>query len=153
MAVRPPRSSDLSGWARRLSGRPPQDVAPRRPSVSLAPTRTRSESSGRVRSVSLRDRSENVSAMVVELEIEAGKACASVGSSTATANSMAAESSIAAESLEPGDALMLVWLGRRTIPGIVPGARLRVHGLVTTVRTRPTMFNPAYELLVSEDAR
>lgn len=147
MAVRPPRSSDLSGWGRRLSGRPQQDVAPHRPAVSLAPTRTRSETSGRVRSVSLRDRSENVSAMVVELEIEAGSARASVGVSAATSDSSAAES------IEPGNALMLVWLGRRTIPGIVPGARLRVRGLVTTVRTRPTMFNPAYELLVSEDAR
>ncbi|ARD41781.1 OB-fold nucleic acid binding domain-containing protein [Actinomyces gaoshouyii] len=41
----------------------------------------------------------------------------------------------------------LVWMGRRRIVGIEPGARLAVEGMVVAGRTRPTIFNPAYELL------
>lgn len=44
----------------------------------------------------------------------------------------------------------LVWLGRRSIAGIDPGVRLRVHGLVTTWHAHPTVFNPSYELLPRE---
>ena len=41
----------------------------------------------------------------------------------------------------------LVWLGRRTIAGIVPGTYLRANGRVTYSRGTPTMFNPAYEIV------
>lgn len=43
--------------------------------------------------------------------------------------------------------LVLIWMGRRVVPGINPGSRLRVHGRVTTHRGRLAIFNPAYELL------
>ncbi|WP_226344969.1 OB-fold nucleic acid binding domain-containing protein [Agilicoccus flavus] len=43
--------------------------------------------------------------------------------------------------------LVLVWLGRRSIRGIEPGTLLRVRGRVCLRRGRPTVFNPAYELL------
>lgn len=43
-------------------------------------------------------------------------------------------------------ALDLMWLGRRRIAGIQPGARLRVHGLVVTSQGRYVLFNPRYEL-------
>lgn len=43
-------------------------------------------------------------------------------------------------------AMDLVWLGRRTIAGIEPGARMRVTGLVTISGGRPVIFNPRYEL-------
>lgn len=42
--------------------------------------------------------------------------------------------------------LRVVWLGRRQIAGIEPGRRLRVEGLVSLLDSRPTMFNPRYEL-------
>lgn len=41
----------------------------------------------------------------------------------------------------------LVWLGRREIAGICPGARLRATGRVTRHRGDLTIFNPAYEIL------
>jgi hypothetical protein len=41
----------------------------------------------------------------------------------------------------------LVWLGRRTIGGIVPGTYLRATGRVTYYRGIPTIFNPAYEIV------
>ena len=43
-------------------------------------------------------------------------------------------------------ALRVVWLGRRTIPGIDPGRRLTVHGRITCPGDQPTLFNPRYEL-------
>ncbi|MFC4555900.1 OB-fold nucleic acid binding domain-containing protein [Georgenia faecalis] len=41
----------------------------------------------------------------------------------------------------------LVWLGRREIPGIEAGRRLVAEGIVFGGADRPTIFNPAYELL------
>jgi len=43
--------------------------------------------------------------------------------------------------------LDLVWLGRRSIPGITPGRRLVAEGVVYSGDQRPTIFNPAYRLL------
>ncbi|QHO90793.1 nucleotide-binding protein [Actinomyces sp. 432] len=41
----------------------------------------------------------------------------------------------------------LIWIGRRAIVGIEPGARLRAEGMVVSGRTRPSIYNPLYELL------
>lgn len=46
------------------------------------------------------------------------------------------------------EALQLVWLGRRTIPGIAPGTRLRATGRVAIHRGLRTIYNPAYEIVV-----
>jgi len=45
--------------------------------------------------------------------------------------------------------LVVLWTGRRRIAGVRPGARLIVTGRPTPAgRTgRPTLYNPAYELL------
>ena len=43
--------------------------------------------------------------------------------------------------------LTVVWLGRRQIPGIEPGRRMRVTGRVSRRDGRPVLFNPSYELL------
>ena len=43
-------------------------------------------------------------------------------------------------------ATSIVWLGRRTIPGIVAGRRLRVHGRMTNIGGRKTIYNPRYTL-------
>ncbi len=45
------------------------------------------------------------------------------------------------------DALHLIWLGRRRIPGVVPGIRLQATGRVSRHRTMTTIYNPAYEIL------
>jgi amino acid transporter len=43
-------------------------------------------------------------------------------------------------------AMTIVWLGRRSIPGVEPGRRMLVRGRVTRIRGARTMFNPSYEL-------
>jgi hypothetical protein len=45
--------------------------------------------------------------------------------------------------------LIVVWTGRKRIPGVRPGARLLATGRpLPAARTgRPTIYNPAYELL------
>lgn len=45
------------------------------------------------------------------------------------------------------DALHLIWLGRRRIPGVVPGVRLQATGRVSRHRNATTIYNPAYEIL------
>jgi amino acid transporter len=42
--------------------------------------------------------------------------------------------------------VLLVWLGRRAIPGIQPGRKIVVHGRLTTVKGERAIYNPAYEL-------
>lgn len=50
--------------------------------------------------------------------------------------------------LKDGSGTMtLVWMGRRSIPGIEPGVRLKVDGRITTMEGGRVMFNPRYELL------
>ncbi len=42
--------------------------------------------------------------------------------------------------------VLLVWLGRRDIPGIEPGRKLIVHGRLASVKGDRAIYNPAYEL-------
>jgi RecG-like helicase len=42
--------------------------------------------------------------------------------------------------------VLLVWLGRREIPGIEPGRKLVVHGRLTSLKGERVIYNPAYEL-------
>ncbi len=51
-----------------------------------------------------------------------------------------------AELYDGSGAIALIWLGRRKIAGVVPGARMTVSGLVTVLNGRPMMYNPRYEL-------
>lgn len=43
--------------------------------------------------------------------------------------------------------LDVIWLGRRSIAGIKPGAFLTLTGRVTLVDGRLTIFNPSYQML------
>jgi hypothetical protein len=47
--------------------------------------------------------------------------------------------------------LRVVWLGRRRVPGIEAGARLRLEGMVTMRDGLHTMFNPRYEILSRQE--
>jgi RecG-like helicase len=49
---------------------------------------------------------------------------------------------------DTGD-LLLVFQGRPQIPGIEPGARLMVEGMVGSWRGRLAMLNPDYELVAA----
>jgi hypothetical protein len=42
--------------------------------------------------------------------------------------------------------VLLVWLGRRDIPGIEPGRKIVVHGRLTSMKGERAIYNPAYEL-------
>jgi RecG-like helicase len=46
--------------------------------------------------------------------------------------------------------LTLVWLGRRSIPGIEPGAHVRASGRVSRSGDRAVIYNPRYELMAPE---
>jgi amino acid transporter len=48
--------------------------------------------------------------------------------------------------------LLLVFQGRRRIPGIQPGARVLVEGMVGDWGHRPAILNPDYELVAGPDA-
>ncbi|MGF1646849.1 MAG: OB-fold nucleic acid binding domain-containing protein [Kineosporiaceae bacterium] len=43
--------------------------------------------------------------------------------------------------------VLLVWLGRRRVPGLEPGRSLRVHGTITERDGQRVMYNPRYDLL------
>ncbi len=49
--------------------------------------------------------------------------------------------------------LLLVFQGRRRIPGIQPGARLVVEGMVGDWARRQAILNPDYELIAGPEAR
>ncbi len=54
-----------------------------------------------------------------------------------------------------GDAnhqLRLVWIGRRRVPGIAAGTRLRVEGMVSQRNGLPTMYNPRYEIIGTQES-
>jgi len=43
--------------------------------------------------------------------------------------------------------LLVTFLGRRRVPGVEPGTRLVVEGMVGTHRGQPTILNPIYEIV------
>jgi len=45
----------------------------------------------------------------------------------------------------------VVWLGRRRVPGVEPGTKLHLEGMVTVREEMPTMFNPRYEILIRQE--
>jgi len=60
---------------------------------------------------------------------------------------------IASLELTVGDStggLTVVFLGRRSIPGIKLGSRIVVHGMVGATRGQLAMLNPRYQLLPAE---
>ncbi|MGH3387000.1 MAG: OB-fold nucleic acid binding domain-containing protein [Nocardioidaceae bacterium] len=51
-----------------------------------------------------------------------------------------------AELYDGSGSVTIVWLGRRRIAGIQPGAALVVHGRISTTGGEQIMYNPRYEL-------
>lgn len=54
---------------------------------------------------------------------------------------------LTAELWDGTDAVQLIWLGRRTIPGVEAGRTVRAHGRLAMRDGRKVMYNPQYELL------
>ncbi|RJK96261.1 OB-fold nucleic acid binding domain-containing protein [Vallicoccus soli] len=65
---------------------------------------------------------------------------------TVTLRPRAGVPALVAELYDGSGTMDVVWLGRRQIPGIVPGRPVVAHGLVSCEEGRPTMYNPRYEL-------
>ncbi|MDN5798048.1 MAG: OB-fold nucleic acid binding domain-containing protein [Intrasporangium sp.] len=55
-----------------------------------------------------------------------------------------------AELWDGTDVLHLVWLGRRSIPGVTPGVKLEATGRVCRHHDVLTIFNPSYEVIGRE---
>lgn len=51
-----------------------------------------------------------------------------------------------AELFDGTDGVTLVWMGRRRIPGIEPGRKVRASGRVAVRDGRKVIYNPYYEL-------
>lgn len=47
--------------------------------------------------------------------------------------------------------MRVVWLGRRKVPGLEPGAKLHFEGMIMEHDGLPTMFNPRYEILTRQE--
>lgn len=43
-------------------------------------------------------------------------------------------------------ATKIIWMGRRTIPGIVAGRRMTITGRMTNIDGSKTVYNPRYQL-------
>ena len=54
---------------------------------------------------------------------------------------------LVAELYDGTDAVQLVWLGRRSIPGVEPGRTLKARGRIAVRDGQKVMYNPDYELL------
>lgn len=58
----------------------------------------------------------------------------------------AAAATLEAELFDGTEGVMLVWIGRRRIPGIEPGRTVRVRGRLAERDGRKVLYNPEYEL-------
>jgi hypothetical protein len=54
---------------------------------------------------------------------------------------------LVAELWDGTDAVQLVWLGRRSIPGVEPGRTLKARGRIAYRDGHKVMYNPDYELM------
>ncbi|MBO0878496.1 MAG: OB-fold nucleic acid binding domain-containing protein [Pseudonocardia sp.] len=57
-----------------------------------------------------------------------------------------AVATLQAELYDGTDGVTLIWVGRRRIPGIEPGRRIKVRGRVAVNNGRKVLYNPYYEL-------
>lgn len=62
---------------------------------------------------------------------------------------------LVAELYDGSGSIDLIWLGRRSIPGIDPGRRLWVEGMLCRTspdHPRPVIYNPSYRILPGQAA-
>lgn len=57
-----------------------------------------------------------------------------------------AAATLEAELFDGTDGVTLIWVGRRRIPGIEPGRRIKVRGRMAIRNGRKVLYNPYYEL-------
>ncbi|SDQ50124.1 OB-fold nucleic acid binding domain-containing protein [Quadrisphaera sp. DSM 44207] len=66
---------------------------------------------------------------------------------TVTLRPRAGVPALEAELFDGTGTLSVIWLGRREIPGIVPGQAVRVEGFVGCTDGRKVVYNPRYEIV------
>ncbi|MBV9315583.1 MAG: OB-fold nucleic acid binding domain-containing protein [Pseudonocardia sp.] len=57
-----------------------------------------------------------------------------------------AAATLEAELFDGTEGITLIWVGRRRIPGIEPGRRIKVRGRLALRQGRKVLYNPYYEL-------
>jgi hypothetical protein len=57
-----------------------------------------------------------------------------------------AAASLEAELFDGTEGVTLIWVGRRRIPGIEAGRRIKVRGRMAVRNGRKVLYNPYYEL-------
>jgi hypothetical protein len=65
---------------------------------------------------------------------------------TVTFRPRAGVPALQAELWDGSGTVSVVWLGRRSIPGIDPGRAIKVRGRITSLRGQRIIYNPIYEL-------
>jgi hypothetical protein len=65
---------------------------------------------------------------------------------TVTFRPRAGVPALQAELWDGSGTVSVVWLGRRSIPGIDPGRTIKVRGRITSLRGQRVIYNPIYEL-------
>lgn len=65
---------------------------------------------------------------------------------TVTFRPRAGVPALQAELWDGTGAVTVVWLGRRSIPGITPGRLIKVRGRITGLGGQRVVYNPIYEL-------
>jgi hypothetical protein len=57
---------------------------------------------------------------------------------------------LVAELYDGTEGVQLIWLGRRSIPGVEPGRTVKVRGRVAMREGRKVIYNPDYDLLPAQ---
>ena len=69
------------------------------------------------------------------------------GCATSTSGPTDSLATLVAELYDGTEGVQLIWLGRRSIPGIEPGRTVKVRGRVAIRDGQKVIYNPDYDLL------
>jgi hypothetical protein len=79
-------------------------------------------------------------------DCSSGQAVTVLGRLRSVEHSPGAVATLEAELFDGSEAITLVWLGRRRIPGIEPGRTVKASGRIAVRNGRKVLYNPYYEL-------
>lgn len=94
----------------------------------------------------LQDEAAQAGATAVARCTLGGEVCVSGTLKSVVLRPLAGVPTLEADLYDGTGSVTLVFLGRRRIRGIEPGRSLVARGRMTTRESRPTLYNPAYEL-------
>jgi RecG wedge domain len=110
-------------------------------------TRRLTEHSEKRDAEELSDEAENTGAQRA-IDCQRGQEVTMVGTlRSVEANARGCAGGVKAELYDGTDAVTLMWLGQRRIPGIESGRKLRVHGRIGKLENgAKAIYNPRYEI-------